>query len=225
MSPLGPAVVLIGAFAGVLSSAWSMTSDFARNYRFFNIANMPKLYCYTLTYVWRHGWEYRFHPEGTPCWLSLIRRNVGYCSHGKCIANKTPEMPGCSEVHNGEGYLTKCLSNTCDGVACINVFTKPTSATAGICKKGVCVPFYELTYQEQKLAHPYLYQKCREKEHHGRNVLSNCYYYCSIDNAWYHGYYSSNLTSSCYLANPRPNRELGWCCEGRCLEMAHCLAS
>lgn len=225
MSYLRATALLICAVAVALSAAWNASADYATNYGSFNIANLPKLNCYALTYVWRHGWKYIFHPEGTPCWLSWIRRNVGYCSEGKCIPNNTPGMPGCSEVHNGEGYPTKCNSTTCDGVPCINVFTKPHHAIAGICKNGICVSFYELTYEEQRLAHPHHYRNCPEKEHYGRVVLSNCHHYCKVRDAWYYGYYSSNVTSSCNLAVPRPNQIIGWCCQGRCIRMAHCLAS
>ncbi|XP_037525040.1 uncharacterized protein LOC119402038 isoform X2 [Rhipicephalus sanguineus] len=167
-----------------------------------------------MIYVWGHGWEYRFHREGTPCWLTPIRNSVGYCSQGICIANNSAGAPSCS----GQGYITTCNSTTCDGMPCINIFTKPSSAIAGICKN-------RMTYQEQRLAHHHTYLKCKEKENYGRNVLFNCHHYCKVGDTWYHGYYSSNLTSSCYLAKSTPTQDLGWCCEGRCIEKAHCLAS
>uniref|UniRef100_A0A224YBI7 18.3 kDa family n=1 Tax=Rhipicephalus zambeziensis TaxID=60191 RepID=A0A224YBI7_9ACAR len=207
MSPLGPTAILIGSLAGTLAVVWHSTSDYTSNYGSFRIAAWPKLYCYRMTYVPGHGLEYRYHPEGTPCWLTLIPNRVGYCNQGICRANNTSGVPSCTDLYNG------------------NLFTKPRRAIAGMCKRGMCVSLYELSFEEQRLVHPHQLHRCPEKEHSGRNVLSSCYHYCQIHGAWYHGYYSSNRSSSCNLGVPRPNRRLGWCCQGRCIEMPHCYAS
>uniref|UniRef100_A0A6G5A8B1 Putative conserved secreted protein n=1 Tax=Rhipicephalus microplus TaxID=6941 RepID=A0A6G5A8B1_RHIMP len=222
---IGPTAVLFGALAGTLSVAWHTNSYYGGSDGYFSTRVWPKISCYYFVYIYGHGWEYRFNPDGTPCWLTPIRNSIGHCHQGMCMAKNTSEAPSCYDMNNNDGYATKCESTACNGMPCLNLFTRPRSSVAGICKHRSCVPFYDLPYEELLRVHPHQFHRCKDKEHHARNVLSNCHHYCKVENSWYHGYYSSNLSSACYLAVPKPNQTLGWCCKGRCIEMAHCLAS
>uniref|UniRef100_A0A224Y0P3 18.3 kDa family n=1 Tax=Rhipicephalus zambeziensis TaxID=60191 RepID=A0A224Y0P3_9ACAR len=214
-----------GALWRTLNTALHANSEYGRRFDSSTHIVSVKKYCYGVIYVRGHGWEYKFYPEGTPCRLPFTRYPIGLCSRGICIANSTAEAKMCSNLYNAGGYPTQCHSSACDGMPCINLFNQPRRSFAGLCISGQCVSAYELSVQNETRAHPEKFHRCSTKDHTGRNVLSSCYHYCERDNAWYYGYYSSNVTNACYLAQPTRNQYLGWCCQGRCIEMAHCYAS
>ncbi|KAL1442561.1 hypothetical protein MTO96_030716, partial [Rhipicephalus appendiculatus] len=141
----------------------------------------------------------------------------------------------CDGVYNGEGYATSCnytcsdvigedyVMNYQDDTPCIRSSDEVESIKlAGLCRKGACVEPSEIGNHERKQAHPQRLMKCKEKENRRKMVLWNCHHYCQINNAWYSGYYSSNLTCACHLPKPTREHPLGWCCKGECLKKPHC---
>uniref|UniRef100_L7M8I0 Putative tick 18.3 kDa family protein n=1 Tax=Rhipicephalus pulchellus TaxID=72859 RepID=L7M8I0_RHIPC len=195
----------------------------------------PKHVCYYLNFHPPFGVWYVADPEGTPCWPPWFSWTTGICLNGQCAMPKAPSVRPCNGLYISEGYATSC-NYTCsdatghervedykDDTPCIRSSEEVESIKlAGLCRKGVCTEPPEIGNNQRKQAHPQRLIKCKEKENRRKMILWNCHYYCQINNAWYSGYYTSNLTSACHL--PRPTREqpLGWCCRGHCIKKPHC---
>uniref|UniRef100_A0A224Y1N8 Basic tail secreted protein n=1 Tax=Rhipicephalus zambeziensis TaxID=60191 RepID=A0A224Y1N8_9ACAR len=193
----------------------------------------PKSFCY---YLYWDGWRLRsaYYEDGTPCWYFHWGRKVGQCFHGKCARQPVkPQIP-CDGIHHAPGYATSCMYTCTIGNQNIDMPYKnqtpclPVDESgrrvggAGICVGGNCKPSYDLTSEEEKVAHPEDLRQCPDKEHTGRNILTSCYYYCQRNGSWYTGHYDSQPTSGCDLRNPTPQQPLGWCCQGDCIKKHNC---
>ncbi|XP_075726598.1 uncharacterized protein LOC142768493 isoform X2 [Rhipicephalus microplus] len=85
----GTPAAVIAAITGTLCVAWHGRPDYASSYGSINTG------------------------------LTFLPKLVGYCSQGICMTNQTSEGTSCNDLHNHEGYLTRCTSLTCDGMPCI----------------------------------------------------------------------------------------------------------
>ncbi|XP_077528985.1 uncharacterized protein LOC144141282 [Haemaphysalis longicornis] len=132
----------------------------------------------------------------------------------------------CDYGHHKKGYATSCrnecprhhpnrppkVKDNTPSLKLNRIKTKPKD-DAGLCKDGICVPYYDLKHKDPQVeekAFPNWLHKCRAKPHTWPPVKS-CYYYCRRNGYWYYGWYKRN--TRCVGASPRP---VGFCCYGKC---------
>ncbi|XP_075727787.1 uncharacterized protein LOC142768985 isoform X2 [Rhipicephalus microplus] len=176
---------------------------------------------------------YFYYPDGTQCVFSHRPFVLGRCWSGVCRKGASrPPRPSHCKPPNHKGYARGCQFPCRDGTrrvgaypdetTCINVNSNDKrEGVAGVCRNGECVEYYLLDKPEATIAVQRVfakeYEKCPEKEHVGRNALSDCHNFCKSNGDWYFGYYTSN--STCQM--PTVNR-LGWCCGKDCHREKYC---
>ncbi|XP_075727795.1 uncharacterized protein LOC142768988 isoform X2 [Rhipicephalus microplus] len=127
------------------------------------------------------------------------------------INNSLPEDK-CDDVYRGYGFAPRC-QRTCTyrgrykrvtyatGTPCIPTNKQgQRTGDAGICSFGICRSYDDLVTRYPKIEKKVFLKKfrhCPDKEHHGKNVLWSCYYYCKQHGSWFFGYYKSEKSSAC----------------------------
>ncbi|KAL1476973.1 hypothetical protein MTO96_036100, partial [Rhipicephalus appendiculatus] len=136
--------IIFCTLAENISAAWYLSPDYDSISSPIVDTLAPLMSLYYPSVNWPSRWGYEYCQEGRPCMMPWIPRTIGYCIRGRCRITTRPPSRTCDSSYNGEGYPTVCNATTCVNTPCIEVFTKPKGAHAGLCRNGECVRSSEL---------------------------------------------------------------------------------